>query len=118
MSNIIRNIIVKNYLAKSTVLLVTSLIFSTTSEIGLSSTIESIVSTISFPISLISSILSTISSPISLISSILKDEGKTIVNINLVTDNNILKFRLKNTRKIDRKSLNRLRNQEIQAIIN
>ena len=31
---------------------------------------------------------------------------------------NILKFRLKNTRKLDRKALNLLRNQEIQAIIN
>ncbi len=52
------------------------------------------------------------------ISKILRDEGKTIVNINLVTKDNVLKFRLKNTRKIDRKSLNLLRNQEIQAIIN
>ena len=52
------------------------------------------------------------------ISTILNDEGKTIVNINLVTGDNILKFRLKNTRKLDRKSLNLLRNQEIQAIIN
>ena len=51
------------------------------------------------------------------ISSILNDEGKTIVNINLVTEDNILKFRLKNERKLDRKSLNLLRNQEIQAII-
>ena len=52
------------------------------------------------------------------ISSILKNEGKTIVNINLVTKENVLKFRLKNGRKLDRKSLNILRNQEIQAIIN
>ena len=52
------------------------------------------------------------------ISTFLKDEGKTTVNINLVTNDNILKFRLKNTRKLDRKSLNLLRNQEIQAIIN
>jgi len=52
------------------------------------------------------------------ISTILKDEGKTTVNINLVTEDNILKFRLKNARKLDRKSLNLLRNQEIQAIIN
>ncbi len=51
------------------------------------------------------------------ISSILNDEGNTIVNINLVTEDNILKFRLKNERKLDRKSLNLLRNQEIQAII-
>ncbi len=52
------------------------------------------------------------------ISSFLKDEGKTVVNINLVKENNILQFRLKNPRKLDRKSLNLLRNQEIQAIIN
>ena len=52
------------------------------------------------------------------ISKILNDEGKTVVNINLVTEDNILKFRLKNTRKLDRKALNLLRNQEIQAIIN
>ncbi len=52
------------------------------------------------------------------ISTILKDYGKTVVNINLVNENNVLQFRLKNTRKLDRKSLNLLRNQEIQAIIN
>ena len=52
------------------------------------------------------------------LSTILSDEGKTIVNIHLITEDNILKFRLKNTRKLDRKALNLLRNQEIQAIIN
>ncbi len=52
------------------------------------------------------------------ISKILKDHGKTRVNINLITKNNNLKFTLKNTRKLDRKSLNLLRNQEIRAIIN
>ena len=52
------------------------------------------------------------------ISKILKDEGKTVVNINIVTEENILKFKLKNSRKLDRKSLNLLRNQQIQAIIN
>ena len=52
------------------------------------------------------------------ISKILNDEGKTVVNINLVTEDNILKFKLKNTRKLDRKALNLLRNQDIQAIIN
>ena len=52
------------------------------------------------------------------ISQILKDEGKTIVNINLITEANNLKFRLKNARKLDRKTLNLIRNQEIQAIIN
>ena len=40
------------------------------------------------------------------------------VNINLVKGGNILQFRLKNPRKLDRKALNLLRNQEIQAIIN
>ncbi len=52
------------------------------------------------------------------IQKILKDEGTTVVNINLVTEDNILKFRLKNSRKLDRKSINLLRNQEIQALIN
>jgi len=52
------------------------------------------------------------------VSKFLKEEGKTLVNINLVTSKNILKFRLKNKRKLDRKSINLLRNQEIQAIIN
>ncbi len=52
------------------------------------------------------------------ISTILEGDGKTIVNINLNSKDNILKFRLKNTRKLDRKALNLLRNQEIQAIIN
>ncbi|WP_440643876.1 DNA polymerase III subunit alpha [Candidatus Pelagibacter sp. HIMB123] len=52
------------------------------------------------------------------ISKILNDEGKTVVNINLVTEDNTLKFRLKNNRKLERKALNLLRNQEIQAIIN
>ena len=52
------------------------------------------------------------------ISTILEGEGKTIVNINLNSGDNILKFRLKNARKLDRKALNLLRNQEIQAIIN
>ncbi len=52
------------------------------------------------------------------ISKILEGDGKTIVNINFNSGDNILKFRLKNTRKLDRKALNLLRNQEIQAIIN
>ncbi len=52
------------------------------------------------------------------ISKVLKENGKTIVNINLVSEDNILKFKLKNARKLDRKSINLLRNQEIQAIIN
>ena len=52
------------------------------------------------------------------ISTILKDEGKTFVNIDLVKGDNILQFKLKNPRKLDRKSINLIRNQEIQAIIN
>ena len=52
------------------------------------------------------------------ISKTLDGDGNTIVNINLNSGDNILKFRLKNTRKLDRKALNLLRNQEIQAIIN
>ena len=40
------------------------------------------------------------------ISKILQDEGKTVVSINLLSKDNILKFRLKKTRKLDRKSLN------------
>ena len=51
------------------------------------------------------------------ISKILNDEGKTVVNINLVTEDNILKFKLKNTRKLDRKALNILRKEQIQALI-
>ena len=52
------------------------------------------------------------------ISTILNNKGKTVVNFNLVTEDNIIKFKLKNTRKLDRKALNLLRNQDIQAIIN
>ncbi len=52
------------------------------------------------------------------ISTILNDQGETVVNIILVNKGNILKFKLKNTRKLDRKAINLLRNQEIQAIIN
>ena len=51
------------------------------------------------------------------LSKILNDTGKTIVNINLLTKDNILKFKLKNTRNLDRKSLNLLRKHQIQAII-
>ena len=51
------------------------------------------------------------------ISKMLKDEGTTIVNINFLTRDNVLKIRLKNSRKVDRKTLNLLRNHEIQAII-
>ena len=51
------------------------------------------------------------------ISKILNEDGKTVVNINFLTKDNILKFKLKNTRNLDRKSLNLLRKHQIQAII-
>ncbi len=51
------------------------------------------------------------------ISKILNEDGNTVVNINFLTKNNVLKFKLKNTRNLDRKSLNLLRKQEIKAII-
>ena len=54
---------------------------------------------------------------VQVISKFLKENGKTLVNINLVTDDNILKFKLKNSKNLDRKSLNLLRKQQIQAII-
>ena len=52
------------------------------------------------------------------ISKLLKDGGKTLININLVDDKRILKFRLKNTRNLERKSLNLLRKREILSTIN
>ena len=51
------------------------------------------------------------------ISKILKKNGKTLVKINIVTDKNILQFKLKNSKDLDRKSLNLLRKQQIQATI-
>ena len=48
---------------------------------------------------------------------ILNKDGKTIVNINFLTKDNVLKFKLKNTRYLDRKSLNLLRKHQIQATI-
>jgi DNA polymerase-3 subunit alpha len=51
------------------------------------------------------------------ISKILKENGKTLININLVNDDNILQFKLKNSKNLDRKSLNLLRKQQIQATI-
>ena len=47
----------------------------------------------------------------------LKDDGKTIVNINLVTTDKHLKFRLKNPRYLNRKSINLLRKREILSTI-
>ena len=51
------------------------------------------------------------------ISKILKDDGKTIININMDTDEKTLKFKLKNTRNLDRKSLNLLRKMDISSSI-
>ncbi|MDB2428036.1 DNA polymerase III subunit alpha [Candidatus Pelagibacter bacterium] len=52
------------------------------------------------------------------ISKTLADEGKTDVNIRMVVDKKILEFKLKNSRKLDRKSLNLLRKREISSTIN
>ncbi len=54
---------------------------------------------------------------VQVISKILKENGKTLVNINLVTEDNILHFKLRNSKNLDRKSLNLLRKQQIQATI-
>ena len=54
---------------------------------------------------------------VSEISKLLKDEGKTKVNISLISDEKNLKFRLKNLRNLDRKSLNLLRKRDILCII-
>ena len=51
------------------------------------------------------------------ISKILKDDGKTIVNVNMDTPEKTLKFKLKNTRNLDRKSLNLLRKMDISSSI-
>jgi DNA polymerase-3 subunit alpha len=47
-----------------------------------------------------------------------QENGKTTVNINMVVEEKTLIFRLKNMRKLDRKSLNLLRKQEISSTIN
>jgi len=54
---------------------------------------------------------------ISEISKFLIEEGETTVNINLLTDDRSLKFKLKNPRNLDRKSLNLLRKREILSTI-
>jgi len=51
------------------------------------------------------------------ISKLLKKEGKTTININFLHDDKSLKFRLKNQRNLDRKSLNLLRKREILSTI-
>ena len=52
------------------------------------------------------------------ISKTLADEGKTDINIRMIVDEKILEFKLKNSRKLDRKSLNLLRKREISSTIN
>ena len=52
------------------------------------------------------------------ISKTLDEEGKTDVKFNMTVDNKTLKFKLKNTRNLDRKSLNLLRKREISSTIN
>jgi DNA polymerase-3 subunit alpha len=47
-----------------------------------------------------------------------QENGKTTININMVVEEKTLIFRLKNMRKLDRKSLNLLRKQEISSTIN
>ena len=51
------------------------------------------------------------------ISNLLKEKGKTKVNINLLTSDKRLKFRLKNERNLNRKSLNLLRKMDISSTI-
>ena len=52
------------------------------------------------------------------ISKSLVDEGKTEVYLNIPIDDKTLKFKLKNARNLDRKSLNLLRKREISSVIN
>jgi DNA polymerase-3 subunit alpha len=52
------------------------------------------------------------------ISKILNEDGKTIVNINMTVADKTLKFKLKNSRNLDRKTLNLLRKEEISSTIN
>ena len=48
----------------------------------------------------------------------LNEKGDTIVNINYSSTIGSYNFKLKNNRNIDRKSLNLLRNKEINTIVN
>ncbi len=54
---------------------------------------------------------------IDLISDLIKEEGATVVNINITDKNNDIIFKLKNKRRIDRKSINILKNKDISTII-
>ena len=51
------------------------------------------------------------------ISTFLNKKGDTIVNINFCPEEDSYKFKLKNNRNIDRKSINLIRSKEINAII-
>ena len=51
------------------------------------------------------------------ISKILNEDGKTEINFNLKVNDKNLKFKLKKTRNLDRKSLNLLRKREISSTI-
>ena len=51
------------------------------------------------------------------ISKMLNEDGKTIVNINMTISEKTLKFKLKNSRNLDRKSLSFLRKEEISSTI-
>ncbi|MDC1146316.1 DNA polymerase III subunit alpha [Candidatus Pelagibacter sp.] len=51
------------------------------------------------------------------ISDVVKQEGTTVVKINVSNENNNICFKLKNKRLIDRKSINILRNKDISTII-
>jgi DNA polymerase-3 subunit alpha len=57
------------------------------------------------------------SEEVSEISKLLNTSGKTLVNFSLIDDNKTLEFKLKNTRNLDRKSLNLLRKREILSTI-
>ena len=52
------------------------------------------------------------------VSKSLKEDGKTEVHLNITINDKTLKFKLKNTRNLDRKSLNLLRKREISSVIN
>ena len=51
------------------------------------------------------------------ISKILNEDGKTEINFNMKVNDKTLKFKLKKTRNLDRKSLNLLRKREISSTI-
>jgi DNA polymerase-3 subunit alpha len=52
------------------------------------------------------------------ISKSLVEDGKTEVHLNIPIGGKTMKFKLKNKRNLDRKSLNLLRKREISSVIN